>query len=156
MICILYTSITIIQTWIFALGNMISVHNVIVTLIKKKIKRFVESTKRNTIYPLLPSYNFYYIHFFQPHCNHQYTCELFVGIVKRYGFQTVHDFYKTFVASKTANADYRDKADKWKKGYGEKSQKQEESVHRRLQNCQRENVDKQTKHTSKSKDKGAR
>lgn len=54
MICILYTSITIIQTWIFALGNMISVHNVIVTLIKKKIKRFVESTKRNTIYPPTP------------------------------------------------------------------------------------------------------
>ena len=78
------------------------------------------------------------------------------GIVKRYGFQTVHDFYKTFAASKTANADYRNKADRWEKGYGEKLQKQEESIYRRLQNYQRENTDRQTKQTSKSKDRGAR
>ena len=78
------------------------------------------------------------------------------GIVKRYGFQTVQAFYKTFAASKTANADYRDKADKWEERYGEKSQKQEESVYRRLRNYQRENTDRQTKQTSKSKDRGAR
>ena len=35
------------------------------------------------------------------------------GIVKRYGVQNVHDFYKTFAVSKTANAEYRDKAEKW-------------------------------------------
>ncbi|MDE7312520.1 MAG: hypothetical protein K2N87_13015 [Eubacterium sp.] len=34
------------------------------------------------------------------------------GIVKRYGFQTVHDFYKAFAAAKTAYDDYRDKSDK--------------------------------------------
>lgn len=34
------------------------------------------------------------------------------GIVKRYGFQNVHDFYKTLAVSKTANAEYRDKADR--------------------------------------------
>ena len=45
------------------------------------------------------------------------------GIVKRYGFQTVHDFYKVFAVSKTSNADYRDKADKWEEQYVEKAQK---------------------------------
>ena len=29
------------------------------------------------------------------------------GIVKRYGFQTIHDFYKAFAAAKTAYDDYR-------------------------------------------------
>ena len=33
-------------------------------------------------------------------------------IVKRYGFQTVHDFCKVFAAAKTANSEYRDKAEK--------------------------------------------
>ena len=78
------------------------------------------------------------------------------GIVKRYGFQTVHDFYKVFEVSKTANADYRDKVDKWEEQYGEKAQKQEESISKRLQNYQRENANRQTKQTSKSKGKGAR
>ena len=57
------------------------------------------------------------------------------GIVKRYEFQTVHDFYKAFVAARTAYADYRDKADKWEKRYGEKAQRQQkESIYKRLQN----------------------
>ncbi len=67
------------------------------------------------------------------------------GIAKRYGFQTVHDFYKIFAVSKTANDNYQDKADR-----------QEDSIYKRLQNYQRENADRQTKHTSKSKDKRAR
>ncbi len=67
------------------------------------------------------------------------------GIVKRYGFQTVHDFYKIFAAAKTANDNYQDKADR-----------REDSIYKRLQNYQRENADRQTKHTSKSKDKRAR
>jgi len=67
------------------------------------------------------------------------------GIVKRYGFQTVHDFYKIFAVSITANDNYQDKADR-----------QEDSIYKRLQNYQRENADRQTKHTSKSKDKRAR
>ncbi len=31
------------------------------------------------------------------------------GTAKRYGFQTVHDFYKVFSTAKTAYDDYRDK-----------------------------------------------
>ena len=78
------------------------------------------------------------------------------GIVKRYGFQTVHDFYKVFSVSKTANAEYRDKVDKWEEQYGEKVQKKEESISKRLRNYQRENADRQTKQISKSRNRGAR
>lgn len=57
------------------------------------------------------------------------------GIVKRYGFQNVHDFYKTLAVFKTANAEYRDKAEKWEEKYGENTGRQEkESVYKRLQN----------------------
>ena len=78
------------------------------------------------------------------------------GIVKRYGFRTVHDFYKVFSASKTANADYRNKSDKWEEKYGEKAQRREESIHRRLQNYQRESTNRQTKQSSKNMDRGER
>ena len=79
------------------------------------------------------------------------------GIVKRYGFQNVHDFYKTLAISKTANAEYRDKAERWVEKYGENTGRQEkESVYRRLQNHQRGKTDGQTKQTSKSRDRGAR
>ncbi len=79
------------------------------------------------------------------------------GIVKRYGFQNVHDFYKTFAVSKTANAEYRDKAERWEEKYGENTGRQEkESVYKRIQNHQRGKTDIQTKQTSKSRDGGAR
>ena len=78
------------------------------------------------------------------------------GIVKRYGFQTVYDFYKAFAATKTANSEYRDKAEKWEVRYGEKAQRREEIVHRRLQNYQREKTDKQMNRISRSKDRGVR
>ena len=79
------------------------------------------------------------------------------GIVKRYGFQNVHNFYKTFAVSKTANAEYRDKAERWEEKYGENTGRQEkESVYKRLQNHQRGKTDIQTKQTSKSRDGGAR
>ena len=79
------------------------------------------------------------------------------GIVKRYGFKTVHDFYKTFAVAKTANAEYQEESDRWEELYGDNAQKQEkESIHKRLQNYQRENADRQTIRTSKNKDKGAR
>lgn len=74
------------------------------------------------------------------------------GIVKRYGFQTVHDFYKVFAASKTANADYQAKANKWEEQYGEKAQKQEESISKRLRNYQRENSNQYMKRTIKTRE----
>ncbi len=79
------------------------------------------------------------------------------GIVKRYGFKTVHDFYKTFAVAKTANAEYQEESDRWEELYGDNAQRQEkERIHKRLQNYQRENADRQTIRTSKNKDKGAR
>lgn len=79
------------------------------------------------------------------------------GIAKRYGFQTVHDFYKAFATAKTAYADYQVKADKWEERYAENAKNSEkESVYKRLQNYHRENADKQMKKTSKDKDRGTR
>ena len=77
-------------------------------------------------------------------------------IVKRYGFQTVHDFYKAFATAKTAYADYRDKADKWEERYGEKAQRREGSIHRQLQNFQRKNVIRQSGQIPKRKSRGER
>ena len=54
------------------------------------------------------------------------------GIVKRYGFHTVHIFYKAY-------ADYHDKAANWEEIYGQNTQK--ESVHERLKNYQKEMTD---------------
>ena len=79
------------------------------------------------------------------------------GIAKRYGFQTVYDFYKDFAAAKTAYADYQEETDKWEERYGVNVQGQEkESIYKRLRNYQRENIDRQAKQTSKSRDRGAR
>ena len=65
--------------------------------------------------------------------------------------------YKTFAVAKTANAEYQEESDRWEELYGDNAQKQEkESIHKRLQNYQRENADRQTIRTSKNKDKGAR
>ena len=74
------------------------------------------------------------------------------GIVKRYGFQTVHDFYKVFAVSKTANADYKVKSDKWEEKYGENTQRRKESIYKRLQNYQRENSNQYTKRTIKNRE----
>ena len=49
------------------------------------------------------------------------------GIAKRYGFKTVHDFYKTYAASKTAYAEYRNKADRWEELYGENKSRQKKA-----------------------------
>ncbi len=79
------------------------------------------------------------------------------GIAKRYGFKTVHAFYKTFAAAKTANDEYQTKADRWEELYGENAQKQEkESIHRRLQNHQKESTDRQLPQTAKNRNRGAR
>ena len=37
------------------------------------------------------------------------------GIAKRYGYQTVQDFYRSYHTAKNAYADYQDKAAKWEK-----------------------------------------
>jgi len=75
------------------------------------------------------------------------------GIVKRYGFQTVHDFYKAFAASKTANADYRDKADNWEKIYGIKAKN--DTMQEKMQNLQRR-ICQQKEEMPQRRNRGAR
>lgn len=74
------------------------------------------------------------------------------GIVKRYGFQSVHDFYKAFAVAKSAYADYRDRADNWKKIYGIKAQK--DTMQEKIQNLQRR-ICQQKEQMPQRKDRGA-
>ncbi len=75
------------------------------------------------------------------------------GIAKRYGFQTVHDFYKVLAVSKTANADYQDKVDNWEKIYGIKAQ--HDTMQEKIQNLQRRTC-QQKEQIPQRKDRGAR
>lgn len=79
------------------------------------------------------------------------------GIVKQYGFQNVHDFYKTFAAPKTANTECQTKADRWEELYDEIAQRPtKESVHKRLRNYQKKSTDRPITQTFRIKDKRAR
>ncbi len=62
------------------------------------------------------------------------------GIVKRYGFKTVHDFYRAYTAAKTTYANYQNKADKWDKFYGTKAQN--DTMQEKIQNLQRKTKQK--------------
>ena len=46
-----------------------------------------------------------------------------LGIAKRYGFHTVHDFYKSYHTAKTDYIAYQEKSADWEKTYGKKSPK---------------------------------
>ena len=76
------------------------------------------------------------------------------GIAKRYDYQTVQDFYRAYHAAQNAYADYQDKAAKWEKTYGSKSNS--DSVHKRIQNYQKVIAERQTENTPQKKDRGAR
>ncbi len=55
------------------------------------------------------------------------------GIAKRYGYQNVQEFYRTYHKSHSAYTAYREQAAEWEKIYGTDSQKlDKESVHERL------------------------
>ncbi len=57
------------------------------------------------------------------------------GIAKRYGYQNVQEFYRTYHKSHSAYADYQEKTSKWEENYGNKSTN--DSVHKRIQNYQK-------------------
>ncbi|MDE7178920.1 MAG: MobA/MobL family protein [Lachnospiraceae bacterium] len=73
---------------------------------------------------------------------------------KRYGFHTVHDFYKVYISAKNAYADCQKKADKWKETYGTKSKG--DTIHGRIQSYQREESAQQSEQIAQRKDRGAR
>ena len=76
------------------------------------------------------------------------------GIAKRYGYQTVQDFYRAYHAAKNAYADYQEKAAKWEETYGTK--KKGDTIHDRIQRYQRDQSPRQSEQTTQRKDRGAR
>ena len=65
------------------------------------------------------------------------------GIAKRYGYQTVQDFYRSYHTAKNVYADYQEKAAKWEETYGTKVKR--DTVHSRIQSYQREQSARQSK-----------
>ena len=79
------------------------------------------------------------------------------GIVRRYGFQSVQDFYQTYRKSHDAYVNYNQQTIKWEEAYGENVQnRKEKSVQNKIQNYQKENVDQQMLQSSKNRDRGTR
>ena len=79
------------------------------------------------------------------------------GIVRRYGYQNVQNFYRIYHKSHSAYIAYREQEAEWEKIYGKDNQKQDrQSVHERLKNPPKRTTDCQQQMTVKSKDRSAR
>lgn len=79
------------------------------------------------------------------------------GIVKRYGYQNVQEFYRIYHKSYSAYVDYMEQVAEWKKTYGENSQRRDKkSVLERLKNTPKKTADYQQQRTVKSKDSETR
>jgi len=73
------------------------------------------------------------------------------GIAKRYGYQNVQEFYRTYHKAHSAYATYKEQEAKWEKIYGTDSQKQDkESISPKI------TTDYQQQKTVKSKNRGVR
>lgn len=79
------------------------------------------------------------------------------GIVRRYGYQNVQEFYKIYRKIHSAYAAYREQVAEWKKTYGEGSHKQDKgSILEHLKNSPERTANYQQQKTAKSKNRGAR
>ncbi len=79
------------------------------------------------------------------------------GIVRRYGYQNVQNFYRIYHKSHSAYIVYREQEAEWEKIYGKDNQKQDrQSVLERLKNPPKRTTDCQQQMTVKSKDRSAR
>ena len=77
------------------------------------------------------------------------------GIAKRYGYQTVQNFYRAYHTAKNAYADYQEKVAKWEETYGTKPKN--DTIHARIQSYQRDQSSaRQSEYSTKKKDRGAR
>ena len=76
------------------------------------------------------------------------------GIAKRYGYQTVQDFYRVYHTAKNAYEGYQEKAAKWEETYGTKAKS--DTMRDRIQSYQREQSAWQSEQTTQRKDRGAR
>ena len=79
------------------------------------------------------------------------------GIVKRYGYQNVQEFYQIYRKSYNAYIACKEQVAKWEKIYGDDSQKQnKKSLLERLMNPPKKTADYQQQGNLKGKDRGAR
>lgn len=79
------------------------------------------------------------------------------GIVKRYGYQNVQEFYRIYHKSHNAYVDYKEQEADWEKKYGDDSQRRDKkSIYERLKNPPERNTDYRQQEPLKSKDRGAR
>lgn len=60
------------------------------------------------------------------------------SIVKKYGFETVHAFYKEYYSVRTERIEFHEKLAEWNETYGTPSKPKTESLSERLQRCQKE------------------
>ena len=79
------------------------------------------------------------------------------GIIKRYGYQNVQEFYQIYRKSYNAYIACKEQVTKWEKTYGDDNQKKsKESVLERLRNPPKKTADYQQQGILKGKDRGAR
>ncbi len=76
------------------------------------------------------------------------------GIVKRYDYQNVQDFYLAYNTAKNTYADYQDKVAKWEETYGLKERN--DTLHNKIQNYQRKKSVRQSERATQRKVRGAR
>lgn len=77
------------------------------------------------------------------------------GIVRRYGYDTVQQFYKAIKIAQDAMYKYQVDVARWEENYGEKTP-QKETFEERLRLYQREADKQHTQRTYHTRDKGAR
>lgn len=78
------------------------------------------------------------------------------GIVRRYGFANVQEFYNTFRTSEDAYRRYQKDLSKWEDTYGENAKPKEETFSEKLQRYQKQVSEQNRLHTSSHRDRGAR
>ena len=79
------------------------------------------------------------------------------GIVKRYGYKNVQEFYRIYHKSHSAYIAYKEQVAEWEKTYGEDNQKRDKrSVLERLKNPLKKTIDCQQQSAVKGKGRGAR
>lgn len=78
------------------------------------------------------------------------------GIVRRYGFANVQEFYNTFRTSEDAYRKYQKDCSEWEDAYGENAKPKKESFSERLQRYQKQVSEQNRSHTNGHRDRGAR
>lgn len=74
------------------------------------------------------------------------------GIVRRYDFQNVQEFYRAYQKAKNAYTDYKEQADNWENAYGPKVKS--DSLRDRMLSYQEDVSEQQTKYTIHRKGRG--